>query len=120
MVRRCGKDVRSGCRSWLRNERFDQIVHGVLYSGIALFRHSGRRSRLIGSGCLHRAVDKEPGAIGAFDLPIAPQIEKDPRVAERPTAAIAGSDSLINVDGFEGPHRRPENSAGAGHAWLTV
>jgi hypothetical protein len=104
----------------LRNERFDQIVHGVLYSGIALFRHPGRRSRLLGSGCLHRAVDKQAGAIRAFDLPIAPEIEKDPRMAERPTTAIAGSDSLINVDGFEGPHRRPENGAGAGHARLTI
>jgi hypothetical protein len=41
-------------------------------------------------------------------------------MAERPTTAIAGSDSLINVDGFEGPHRRPENGAGAGHARLTI
>ena len=72
----------------------------------------GRRSRLAGSGCLHRAVDKETGAIRAFDLPIAPEIQKDPRMAERPTAAIASSDSLINVDGFERPHRRPENGGG--------
>jgi hypothetical protein len=41
-------------------------------------------------------------------------------MAERPTAAIAGRDGLINVDGFEGSHRRPENGAGAGHARLTV
>src|SRR5260370_41130192 len=103
--------MRSGCRSGLRNERFDQIVHGVLYSGIALFRHPGRSSRLLGSGSLHRAVDKKAGAIGAFDLPIAPEIEKDRRMAERPTAAIAGSDGIINVDGFEGTQWRPENGA---------
>jgi alpha-beta hydrolase superfamily lysophospholipase len=32
-------------------------------------------------------------------------------MAERSTAAIARSDGLINVDGFEGSHRRPENGA---------
>jgi hypothetical protein len=57
---------------------------------------------------LHRAVDKETGAIGAFDLAVTPEIEKDSRVAEYPTATIAGSNRLINVDGFERTHMRLE------------
>jgi hypothetical protein len=57
---------------------------------------------------LHRAVDKETGAIGAFDPTVAPEIEKDSRVAECSTAAIAGSNRLIDVDGFKRTHMRLE------------
>jgi hypothetical protein len=41
------------------------------------------------------------------------EIEEDPGMAERPAAAIAGSHSLVNVDGFERPHMRPEHSGRA-------
>jgi hypothetical protein len=57
---------------------------------------------------LHRAVDKETGAIGAFDLTVAPEIEKHPGVAERPSVTIAGSNRLVDVDGFERTHMRLE------------
>ena len=63
---------------------------------------------------MHRAVDKETGAIGAFDLPIAPEIEKHSGVAEHPTAAIAGSNRLVDVDGFERAHMRLGHGFGAG------
>lgn len=63
---------------------------------------------------MHRAVDKETGAIRAFDLTVAPEIEKDSRVAEHSTAAIAGSNRLVNVDGFERAHMRLGNGLGAG------
>jgi hypothetical protein len=63
---------------------------------------------------LHRAVDEKAGAIGAFDLPIAPEIEKDSGMAERPTVAIAGSNRLVNVDGFERAHMRLGSGVGAG------
>ena len=54
---------------------------------------------------MHRAVDEEAGTIGALDLPFMAEFEIDPGMVERP--AIAGSDRLINVDGFERPHMRP-------------
>jgi hypothetical protein len=57
---------------------------------------------------LHRAVDKEAGAIRTFDLAVTPEIEKDSGMAERPAAAIAGSNCLVNVDGFERAHMRLE------------
>jgi hypothetical protein len=31
-------------------------------------------------------------------------------MAHRPTSAIAGSDRLVNVDGFERAHVRPRNT----------
>jgi hypothetical protein len=65
---------------------------------------------------LHRAVDKEAGAIGALDLTVAPEIEKDSRVPERPTAAIAGSNRVVNVDGFERAHMRLRNGLGTARA----
>src|SRR5260370_17448069 len=72
VVRRCRRGMPSGCRSWLRNERFDQIVHGVLYSGIALFRHPGRSSRLLGTWGFPPAVHQTPRAFGAFTPPTPP------------------------------------------------
>src|SRR5689334_16252007 len=75
---------------------------GFLLSDVALFRYPlraarrgacgrpGRRGRCAGGGWLHRAVDKETGAIGAFDLPVVSEVEKHPGMAERATAAIAG------------------------------
>ena len=57
---------------------------------------------------MHSAVDKETGAIGAVDLPVAPEIEKDSGMAERPATAIAGGNRLVNVDGFERAHMRLE------------
>ena len=62
---------------------------------------------------MHRAVDKKTGAIGAFDLPITPEIEKHSGMAERPTATIAGSDRFVDVDSFERAHMRPGNGVGA-------
>ena len=57
---------------------------------------------------MHRAVDKKTGAIRALDLPVVSKVEKDPGMAERPAAAIAGRDRLVNVDGFERAHMRLE------------
>ena len=71
-----------------------------------------RRGRIAGSGSLHRAVDKQTGAIRAFDLPIGTETEEDPGMAERLVAAIAGSDRPVDVDGFERSHIRPGKMRG--------
>jgi len=88
---------------------------GFLYLNMAFFRFPRRRSRRRWSNLftsLHCAIDEETGTVRAFDLPVVPEIEKDPGVTQRPAAAIAGGDRLINVDGFERPHVRSELHSG--------
>src|ERR1700757_721335 len=104
----------------LRNERFDDFVHGFLHLNVALFRHLRWCDRLAGVSPLHRAVDEEAGAIRALDLPCRAEIEIDPRMAERTAAAIAGSDRLVDVDGFERTHMRPGSASDANNGRLTV
>jgi hypothetical protein len=38
-----------------------------------------------------------------------PEMEKYPRMPERPAAAVAGGDCPVNVDGFEWSHVRPQS-----------
>ena len=104
---RCG-----GGRGQLRNERFDDFVHGILHLDVARCCWVRWRDGFTGTGGLHRAIDKEPGAIGALDLSGRGEIEIHPRMAERPFAAVANGDRPVDVDGFERPHMRSGNSRG--------
>src|SRR6185437_390183 len=108
MVRRCRGLLHGCCRPGLGNYRFDDVAHCIRRLNVALFRSPGRCGRLRGLGPLHRTVDEEPGAVRALDLSLVSEIEEHPGVAERPAAAVAGGDRLVNVDGFKGSHMRPE------------
>src|SRR5215469_7168527 len=87
------------------------LVHGFLHSGVALARLAPRCD-VAGSGRRSCAVDVETGTVGTFDLPGGAQVQIDPRVAERPFAAIANGDHLVDVDGFERRHGPPGMNSG--------
>ena len=61
---------------------------------------------------MDRAIDEETRTVGTLDFAVMPEIEKDPRMPERPAAAVAGGDRLINVDGFKRPHVRLKSTPG--------
>src|ERR1700751_868604 len=93
---------------------------GVLYSDISLFRGRRRAGRGTFRLGLHRAVDEQPGAIRALDLPGGSKVEIDPRVPEGGIAAVASGDSFVDVDGLEGAHMRPVANSARKRARLTL
>src|SRR5262249_20103185 len=103
--RRGGRCSRGRLR--LRNQRFDNVVHGFLHSGVALFRCPRRCRRRGGLPPPPRTTDEETRAIRTLDLPGRAKIEIALGMTERSAVAIAGGDRLIDVDGFERPHLRP-------------